>query len=61
MLQPLVTEALLRRLAEVFPGAPTRSMTQREIDHWIGQREVLDYVASLHKTQADEPLDLEAF
>ncbi|MEB3320167.1 MAG: hypothetical protein VKI63_04425 [Cyanobium sp.] len=56
MLQPLVTDALIDKLKAVFPDAPGRSMSHREIDHWIGQQEVLNYLRKLHEEQ-----EIEAF
>ncbi len=35
-------------------------MSHREIDHWIGQQEVINYLAKLHEEQQSEPLNLEA-
>lgn len=60
VLQPLVTEELIKRLEEVFPPAPTRATSQREIDFWIGQQEVISYLRLLLIEQQTEPLDLEA-
>lgn len=59
VLQLLVTEELIKRLEEVFPPAPTRATTQREIDFWIGQQEVIGYLRQLLVEQQSEPLDLE--
>lgn len=60
VLQSLVTDALIKRLEEVFPPAPTRATLQREIDFWIGQQEVINYLRQLRDEQQNEPLDLEA-
>lgn len=60
MLQPLVTEGLIKRLEGVFPSAPTRATLQREVDFWIGQQEVIGYLRQLLVEQQTEPLDLEA-
>ena len=60
MLQPLVTEELIKRLEDVFPPAPTRATPQREIDFWIGQQEVVSYLRLLLVEQQTEPLDLGA-
>lgn len=59
MLQPLVTDALIDKLAAVFPVGPTRSMSHREIDHWIGQQEVIGYLLKLREQQKTEPINLE--
>lgn len=59
MLQPLVTDALVEKLKAVFPDVPGRSMSHRDLDIWIGQREVIDYLLKLHEEQQTEPLDLE--
>lgn len=60
VLQPLVTEELIKRLEDVFPPAPTRATPQREIDFWIGQQEVISYLRQLLAEQDSEPLNLEA-
>lgn len=60
VLQPLVTEELIKRLEDVFPPAPTRATPQREIDFWIGQQEVVSYLRLLLVEQQTEPLDLGA-
>jgi hypothetical protein len=60
VLQPLVTDALIEKLRAIFPDVPGRSMSHREIDHWIGQQEVINYLAKLHEEQQSEPLNLEA-
>lgn len=61
VLHPLVTEELIKRLEDVFPSAPTRATSQREIDFWIGQQEVISYLRLLLVEQQTEPLDLGAF
>lgn len=60
VLQSLATDALIKRLEGVFPPAPTRATPQREIDIWIGQQEVINYLRQLLDEQQNEPLDLEA-
>jgi hypothetical protein len=60
VLQPLVTEGLIKRLEDVFPSVPTRATLQREVDFWIGQQEVIGYLRQLLVEQQTEPLDLEA-
>jgi hypothetical protein len=60
VLQPLVTEALIKRLEDVFPSAPTRATLHREVDFGIGQQEVIGYLRQLLIDQQTEPLDLEA-
>ena len=60
VLQSLVAEELIKRLEGVFPPAPTRATAQREIDFWIGQQEVINYLRQLRDEQQNEPLDLEA-
>lgn len=59
MLQPLVTDDLLRRLEDVFPAAPSRSMSIREVDHLIGQQEVITYLQRLAEEEKDLPLNVE--
>lgn len=61
MLQPIVTEELLAKLRGVFPSAVTRQMGHRELDHLIGQQEVIDYLQRLLDNDQDDPLNLEAF
>lgn len=59
MLQPIVTEQLLSQLQDVFPAAPSRSMTIREVDHLIGQQEVIAYLQRLLEEEKDLPLNVE--
>lgn len=59
VLQPLVTDALIEKLGAIFPDVPGRSMSHREIDHWIGQQEVINYLAKLRDEQQADPLNLE--
>jgi hypothetical protein len=47
-----VSQALLDRLSLVFPAGPSKGMSHRELDQYLGQREVLDYLQRLH--DADE-------
>jgi hypothetical protein len=49
VIQPIVTPELLKRLDEVFPSRPDRSMAHRDIDIQIGQREVVDYLHGLYE------------
>lgn len=60
VLQSLVTEGLIKRLEDVFPPAPARATSHREVDFWIGQQEVIGYLRQLLAEQQSEPLDLEA-
>jgi hypothetical protein len=50
--EPTVSDALLHRLSLVFPAGPSKGMSHRELDQYLGQREVLDYLQRLH--DADE-------
>jgi hypothetical protein len=59
VLQPLVTEQLIARLQDVFPAAPSRHMTVREVDHLIGQQEVVAYLQRLLEEEKDLPLNVE--
>jgi hypothetical protein len=61
VLQPIVTDELIEKLKGVFPDAPLRSMSHREIDHWIGQQEVVSYLEKLLEEQKTDPLNLEDF
>lgn len=56
VIQPLVTDELLAKLAELFPARPTRSMAHREIDHQIGQQEVITFLQRLREEQDDNLL-----
>lgn len=58
--QPIVTDELIQKLKGVFPDAPGRSMSHRDIDHWIGQQEVIGYLVQLREEQQSDPLNLEA-
>jgi len=60
VLPPIVTEELLTKLRGVFPVGVTRQMTHRELDHLIGQQEVIDYLQRLLDNDQDDPLNLEA-
>jgi hypothetical protein len=60
VLQPIVTDELIQKLKSVFPDAPSRSMSHRDIDHWIGQQEVVGYLIKLLDEQRSDPLNLEA-
>lgn len=35
-------------------------MSHREVDHWIGQQEVINYLVKLQDEQRSDPLNLEA-
>lgn len=35
-------------------------MSHREVDHWIGQQEVINYLVKLQDEQQSDPLNLEA-
>lgn len=59
VLQPIVTDALIQRLQELFPAVASRAMSHRDIDHWIGQQEVISYLAKLQEEQKSDPLNLE--
>lgn len=59
MLGLVVTEALIERLDQVFPEKPSRALSHRDLDHLIGQQEVIRYIKKLHAEQQAEPLQLE--
>jgi hypothetical protein len=59
VLQPIITDELIKKLRGVFPDTPGRSMSHRDIDHWIGQQEVIGYLAKLLEEQQSDPLNLE--
>jgi hypothetical protein len=52
VLQPIVSDVLMDKLRDLFPAAPSRSMTHRELDHFIGQQEVVAYIQQLHREQS---------
>jgi len=60
VLQPIVTDELIAKLRAIFPDVPNRSMSHRDIDHWIGNQEVLNYLVKLREEQQSDPLNLEA-
>lgn len=57
LLFPLVTPQLIEKLRGLFPAAPTRGMTQRELDHMIGQLEVIRYLEQLLAEQESNDLE----
>ena len=59
VLQPIVTVELIQKLKGVFPDVPGRAMSHRDIDHWIGQQEVIGYLVKLLEEQQSDPLNLE--
>ena len=59
VLQPIVTDELIQKLKGVFPETPGRSMSHRDLDHWIGQQEVIGYLEKLREEQQSDPLNLE--
>lgn len=59
VLLPIVTVELIQKLKGVFPDVPGRSMSHRDIDHWIGQQEVIGYLVKLLEEQQSDPLNLE--
>jgi hypothetical protein len=59
VLQPIVTDELIEKLRAIFPDVPGRSMSHREIDHWIGTQEVIGYLIKLREEQQSDPLNLE--
>jgi hypothetical protein len=60
VLQPIVTDELIQKLQAVFPDVPSRSMSHRDVDLWIGQQEVISYLLKLREEQQSDPLNLEA-
>jgi len=50
---------LITKLRAIFPDVPGRSMSHREIDHWIGTQEVIGYLTKLREEQQSDPLNLE--
>jgi len=57
--QPIVTEELIKKLQETFPGIPLRSMSHREIDQLIGNQEVIAYLQMLLEESTSETPNLE--
>lgn len=58
VLQPIVTDELIKKLREVFPTELNRAMSHREIDYWIGSQQVINYLVKLREGQQEDPLDL---
>lgn len=58
--QPIVTDELIQKLKGVFPDVPSRSMSHRDVDFWVGQQEVIGYLVMLREEQQSDPLNLEA-
>jgi hypothetical protein len=48
---PLVTDELIAKLDAAFGRKPDRSMSPREIDHWIGEQTVVDCIKRWHAEQ----------
>ena len=48
---PLVSDELIARLDDTFGRKPDRSMSHREIDHWIGEQSVVDCIKRWHADQ----------
>jgi hypothetical protein len=48
---PLVSDELIARLDDTFGRKPDRSMSHREIDHWIGEQSVVDCIRRWHAEQ----------
>jgi hypothetical protein len=59
VLQPIVTDELIEKLRAIFPDVPSRSMSHRDVDFWIGQQEVIGYLIKLREEQQSDPLNLE--
>jgi hypothetical protein len=49
----LVPDELMDKLDANFGRVPDASMTHREIDHWIGERRVLDCIRRWHAEQRE--------
>jgi predicted transcriptional regulator len=49
----LVSDELVAKLDEAFGRTPDASMTHREIDHWIGERRVVDCIKRWHAEQQE--------
>lgn len=50
---PLVPDELIAKLDASFGRTPDASMTHREIDHWIGEKRVLDCIKRWHAEQQE--------
>jgi hypothetical protein len=48
---PLVSDELIAKLDATFCQRPDRSMSHREIDHWIGEQAVLECIKRWHAEQ----------
>lgn len=49
----LVPDELMAKLNEAFGRVPNASMSHRELDHWIGERRVIDCITRWHAEQQE--------
>lgn len=49
----LVSDELIAKLDQAFGRVPDASMSHREIDHWIGEKRVLDCIKRWHAEQQE--------
>tara|TARA_R100001594_G_scaffold140038_1_gene184910 strand:+ start:475 stop:660 length:186 start_codon:yes stop_codon:yes gene_type:complete len=59
MFESPVTDALIDKLKEAFPSIPLRSMSHREIDHLVGNQEVIAYLIMLKEEHESKEINLE--
>lgn len=50
---PVVSDELIKRLEATFGQKPDRSMSHRDIDHWIGEQAVVDCIKRWHAEQQE--------
>lgn len=48
---PVITDELMTRLDGTFSQKPDASMSQREIDFWIGEQRVIDCIKRWYAEQ----------
>ena len=57
MFESPVTDGLISKLKDAFPSVPLRSMSQREIDHLIGNQEVIAYLIMLKEEHESKEIN----
>jgi hypothetical protein len=57
MFESPVTDGLINKLKDAFPSIPLRSMSQREIDHLIGNQEVIAYLIMLKEEHESKEIN----
>tara|TARA_B100000579_G_scaffold82851_1_gene64590 strand:- start:1782 stop:1976 length:195 start_codon:yes stop_codon:yes gene_type:complete len=58
MFESPVTDGLINKLKDAFPSIPLRSMSHREVDHLIGNQEVIAYLIMLKEEYENNEINL---